>query len=195
MPSATGLTGAAGEYHVAAELSRRDWLATVTIKNAPGTDVLAQRRDGRHVIAIQTKTSTGTGFRLGVKDEIPAGREHEWYVLVSLGALLERPKFYVLPRHVLNALVYLEHREWLANSGRLHGFARVDTVRKTNPQRSIRSSWISDYLERWDLLDDSAWKAPFLGAPVFLELADDLPLPPDYRPLRRGRKRRLARDA
>ena len=33
----TGLTGAAGEYYVAAELSRRGWLATVTIKNAPGT--------------------------------------------------------------------------------------------------------------------------------------------------------------
>ena len=30
----TGLTGAAGEYYVAAELSRRGWLATVTIKNA-----------------------------------------------------------------------------------------------------------------------------------------------------------------
>jgi integrase len=39
----TGLTGAAGEYYVAAELSLRDWLATVTIKNAPGTDVLAQK--------------------------------------------------------------------------------------------------------------------------------------------------------
>ena len=57
MPSATGLTGAAGEYYVAAELSRRSWLATVTIKNSPGTDVLAQRLDRRRLVAIQTKCS------------------------------------------------------------------------------------------------------------------------------------------
>jgi hypothetical protein len=40
----TGLTGAAGEYYTVAELSRRGWLATVAIKNSPGTDVLAQKR-------------------------------------------------------------------------------------------------------------------------------------------------------
>jgi hypothetical protein len=36
----TGLTGAAGEYHVAAQLSQRGWLATITKKNSPGTDEL-----------------------------------------------------------------------------------------------------------------------------------------------------------
>ncbi|HSI36145.1 MAG TPA: hypothetical protein VK986_21355, partial [Tepidisphaeraceae bacterium] len=49
----TGLTGAAGEYHVAAELSRRGRLATVTIKNSPGTDVLAQRRDRSAMVAAE----------------------------------------------------------------------------------------------------------------------------------------------
>ena len=55
----TGLTGAAGEYYVAAELSRRGWLATVTIKNAPGTAVLAQNPITKLTVAIQTKTSSG----------------------------------------------------------------------------------------------------------------------------------------
>jgi hypothetical protein len=91
LPSATGLTGAAGEYHVAAELSRRDWLATVTIKNSPGTDVLAQRRDRRRIVALQTKTaSRGSLFRLSVKDEDPGERDNEWYALVALGELTER---------------------------------------------------------------------------------------------------------
>ena len=36
----TNLIGAAGEYYVAAELSRSGWLATVTLKNARGIDVL-----------------------------------------------------------------------------------------------------------------------------------------------------------
>jgi hypothetical protein len=54
-----GLIGAAGEYYVAAELSRRGWLATVTVKNAPGTDVLAQRADTGRMFAVQTKTASG----------------------------------------------------------------------------------------------------------------------------------------
>ena len=85
MPSTSGLVGAAGEYYVAAELSRRDWLATVTIKNSPGTDVLAQRLDRRRIVAIQTKTaSPGSHFRLNVKDEAPGERDNEGYVRVSL---------------------------------------------------------------------------------------------------------------
>ena len=184
MPSATGLTGAAGEYHVAAELSRRDWLATVTIKNSPATDVLARRHDRRNIIAIQTKTaSPGNHFRLTREDEIPGERDCEWYVLVSLRGLLDRPSFYVLPRHVVAALTYLEHREWLANKGRLHKIARGAHERKENKQRQIRSAWIEGYLEKWDLLDHSAWDSPFLGIPIFLELAAETPLPPNYRPL------------
>jgi hypothetical protein len=186
MASATGLTGAAGEYYVAAELSRRDWLATVTIKNSPRADVLAQRPDGSRIVAIQTKTSSGNSFRLADKDERPESRDHEWYVLVALRGPLDRPSFYIVPRHVIAALAYLEHREWLANTGRLHNFARG--VRNENPGRTIRALWVNGYLERWDLLDGSAYTAPYLGEAVFLELADEIGLPDAYRRLRRTRE-------
>jgi hypothetical protein len=180
----TGLTGAVGEYHVAAELSRRDWLATVTIKNSPGTDVLAQRRDRSAVIAVQVKTaSPGSHFRLSEKDEVPAERVNEWYVLVALAGELERPRFYVLPRHVVAALAYLEHRAWLREIGPLHGPPRGGRQRKDNPARQIRADWVTGYLENWDLLDQSAWAAPYLGAAAFLTLQREVPLPPAYRPL------------
>lgn len=79
------MTGAAGEYYVAAELSRRGWLATVTIKKAPGTDVLAQRMETALTVATQTKTSSsGKRFLLSEKDERLARTSHEWYVLVRL---------------------------------------------------------------------------------------------------------------
>jgi hypothetical protein len=110
----TGLTGAAGEYYLAAELSRRGWLATVTIKNAPGTDVLAQDVETGQVIALQTKTaSPGSGFRLSMKDEATTENENEWYALVGLGGLDARPEFYLAPRNVLATIVYVSHREWL----------------------------------------------------------------------------------
>jgi hypothetical protein len=177
MPSTRGLVGAAGEYYVAAELSRRDWLATVTIKNSPGADVLAQRLDRRRIVAIQTKTaSPGSHFRLNVKDEALGERDNEWYVLVSLRGDEERPAFYVVPRHVMAAIVYLEHRDWLHHHDRLRAPVRTSQQRKANPMRTIRASWIEGYRENWALLDGSAWDAPFLADPVFLDLAAEVPL-------------------
>lgn len=176
--------GAAGEYYVAAELSRRDWLATVTIKNSPGTDVLAQRLDRRRIVAIQTKTaSPGSHFRLNVKDEAPGERDNEWYVLVALGGDHERSTFFVVPRHVMAAIVYLEHRDWLHQLDRLRAPVRVGHQRKANPMRTIRGVWIEGYKEKWELLDGSAWEAPFLADPIFLELAHEVPLPDSYRRL------------
>jgi hypothetical protein len=187
----TGLTGAAGEYHVAAELLRRNWLATVTIKNAPRTDVLAQRLDRHRLIAIQTKTaSEGSNFTLGERDEDPGESEDQWYVLVGLRDILERPRFYVLPRHAMAAIAYLEHRDWLTPTGLLHSFARADRERITSSRRTIRPRWIEHYLEAWDQLDGSALAAPFRGDPVFLELARRLGLPDGFPPLNRAPRRR-----
>jgi len=190
MPSTSGLVGAAGEYYVAAELSRRDWLATVTIKNSPGTDVLAQRLDRRRIVAIQTKTaSPGSHFRLNVKDEAPGERDNEGYVRVSLRGDDERSAFYVVPRHVMAAIVYLEHRDWLHHHDRLRAPMRTSQQRKANPMRTIRGTWIEGYRENCALLDGLAWEAPFLADPVFLELAAEVPLPDTFRSLNRTRAR------
>jgi hypothetical protein len=185
VPSATGLTGATGEYYVAAELSRRQWLATVTIKNSPGTDVLAQRLDRRRIVAVQTKTASpgSKWFRLGAKDEDPGERDNEWYVFIALRGIAERPSFYVVPRHHAAAIVYLEHQDWLRSLGHLQKPARSGAVRNDSMTRSIWPKWVMGYLERWDLLDESAWEAPFLGEPALLDLAVQVPLPSSYRPL------------
>jgi hypothetical protein len=39
-------------------LSRRGWLATVTMKNSPDTDVLAQHPESERLIRVQTKTAS-----------------------------------------------------------------------------------------------------------------------------------------
>jgi Holliday junction resolvase-like predicted endonuclease len=54
--AAYNITGVAGEYFVAAELSRRGWIATMTIKNTPNIDVIATTIDGKRSINIQVKT-------------------------------------------------------------------------------------------------------------------------------------------
>ncbi len=184
MARPTGLTGAAGEYHVAAELSRRSWLATVTIKNAPGTDVLAQRLDRRTVVAIQTKTaSPGSQFTLNKKDESWGVADNEWYVLVGLAGDTERPNFYIVPRHVIAAFAYLVHRDWVTSLGVIHKPAKPGKIRQFNDRRTIRRAWLGGYEESWELLDASAWVAPYRGLPEFPELSRMVPLPSDFPPL------------
>jgi hypothetical protein len=116
--SVTGLTGAAGEYHVAAELSRRGWLATVTIKNAPGTDVLAQDLVTGQMVSIQVKTaSPGNDLQLSAKAEAATAERNAWFVMVQLGALDVRPNFFVVPRNVVAACLFAEHTWWVRTPG------------------------------------------------------------------------------
>jgi hypothetical protein len=182
-----GLTGACGEYHVAAELSRRGWLATVTIKNSPGTDVLAQHLETGRVVMIQTKTaSPGSNFRLKSSDERVARNDNEWYALVGLRGVDERPDFYLLPRNHVALHLYVGHRHWLSEPGR-GGRPRVDS--------SIRSIYRADvvpYQERWELLEHANTDIPYGLPDWLLKRAASIGLPPDHPDEARARAGRLA---
>jgi hypothetical protein len=129
----TALTGAAGEYYVAAELSRRGWAASITPRGAERTEVLAQHLETKTVVAIQVKTmAVGNRFRLGAKNEAPTTATNEWYGLVRLGDATEAPMVFIAPRNFIAAYVYLDHTLWLstpAKSGKPH---------KDNPIRNVR---------------------------------------------------------
>lgn len=64
-------SGIAGEYLVAAELTRRGHVASLTLKNTQGIDVLASNPAGSRTVAIQVKCNQGTAaeWMLGVKSE------------------------------------------------------------------------------------------------------------------------------
>ena len=51
--------GVAGEYFVAAELSRRGYIASITLRKTRGIDVLATNSEATHAVNIQVKTSQG----------------------------------------------------------------------------------------------------------------------------------------
>jgi len=48
-----GITGIAGEYYVAAELSRRGFMASITLRNNDSVDILACEPNGFKTFAIQ----------------------------------------------------------------------------------------------------------------------------------------------
>lgn len=63
------ITGMAGEYLVAGQMSLRGWTANLTYKNYPGVDIIGQHhRLGDNTIAkIQVKASEYQSFWVGVK--------------------------------------------------------------------------------------------------------------------------------
>lgn len=169
----TGLTGAAGEYFVAAELSLRGWLATVTIKNAPGTDVLAQKAGTGVTVAIQTKTASyGMNFQLNAKCETPSVTSNEWYVFVKLHEERTRPSFYIVPRNIVAAAVYAQHRAWLAEPGK-NGQPHKDT-----PRRTLLPRLLAGYEDRWDLLDAPSTEAPLLIGQKYRDDVANFGVPP-----------------
>ena len=92
--------GISGEYFVAAELSRRGYVASLTLRNTRGIDVLASNADATKSVGIQVKTCQGTKpeWLLNVKAENDSA-ENLFYVFVCLpeqGA----PSFYVVLRRV-----------------------------------------------------------------------------------------------
>jgi len=90
------ITGVAGEYFVAAELSRRGWIATLTLKNTPNIDVIATTPDGLRTINIQVKTRSiknRAGWILNKKFETLVPGENFYLAFVDLKGLDERPDF------------------------------------------------------------------------------------------------------
>jgi hypothetical protein len=56
---------------------------------------------------------------MGAKDETAETGTSEWFICVRLPPdLAQRPHFYVLPRMVVSALLYLDHRHFLATPGK-----------------------------------------------------------------------------
>lgn len=150
--------GAAGTYHVAAQLAQRGWDTSLTIGNTPRTDLLAQHSAHRRLIAVQCKTSSGSqDFVLSAACESPSPPgQDEWFVLTTLRAPDARPEFYVVPRDVIAAYIHIGHRAWLK------GVARDGTPHRDSRMRSAERGMLQGYRERWDLLDEPASEAPYL---------------------------------
>jgi len=146
MKIASLLAGVAGEYFVAAELSRRGNIASISLRNTRGIDILATNREASRSITIQCKTNqlARKAWILNEKSEDFVSDTH-FYVFVALGGVLERPSYHVVPSRVVAEHTSSGHRQWLLTPGR-DGRKHVDS--------QVRKFSDSDdkYLERWDLL-------------------------------------------
>ncbi|KQQ39133.1 hypothetical protein ASF58_22845 [Methylobacterium sp. Leaf125] len=129
------LTGNAGLYHVARELSRRGWHVMPTVRNARGADLYAASSDEKIVLPIQSKA-------LSKKVPVPLGGSLEtlrspWWV-VTTNANTALPSCYVLT---------LDEVRTGAHRG-------VNDAGKVSYWLQPKAYALSAYLEAWSRLGD-----------------------------------------
>ena len=132
---------------MAAELSQRGFIASISLRNTRGIDILATNSEGRRSVTIQCKTNqlSKNSWVLNEKCESFVSENH-FYVFVVLGKQTERPRYHVVPSNVVAEAVRSGHRKWLDTPGRRGQPHKENKIRKFE-------DLTNEYLERWDLLD------------------------------------------
>jgi hypothetical protein len=142
-PLSAALSGVAGEYFVAAELSRRGYIAALTLKNTRGVDILVSRTGSKQRATIQVKAIKGSGkeWVLTKKDEA-CGEPNHFYVFVALNGTKE-PEYYVVPSETVAKQCRENHASWLSGKKR-DGMPRKDSdMRIFSPGADFCGKWSS----------------------------------------------------
>lgn len=139
------LSGTAGEYFVAAELSRRGLIAALLPYDSRGVDLLVASPDGSRSIAIQVKTNQDSRkeWLLGEKAERIADSTI-FYVFVNLNGR-NSPSYHIVPSEIVATVCATYHQGFLERS-------RSDGRRnKDNPRRKFLDRE-NKYRDAWDIL-------------------------------------------
>jgi hypothetical protein len=140
------LSGVAGEYFVAAELSRRGFIASITLRNSRGVDIQVTNADASHSVTIQVKTNQGSGrgWLMNSKAEGRHSKNH-FYVFVNLNGLHGSPDYFVVPSKKVSDYITKGHAAWLKEPGRDGQKHNDSNMRKFADPKGA-------YLDRWELL-------------------------------------------
>jgi len=138
----TQLSGIAGEYFVAAELSRKGFIAAVTLRNTRGADILVSRPGGKKSATIQVKTMQNGRIEwlLTKSDETPKGENH-YYVFVALNGRHGQPEYHVVPGDHVAAWCTDNHQKWLKGKKRDGSKRKDSSMRVFRPGEDFRNGW------------------------------------------------------
>jgi hypothetical protein len=141
------LTGVSGEYFVAAELSRRGYICSVTLKNTKGIDILVCNEDSTKTLGIQVKTNqiNKREWMLNEKSEKMIDT-NIMYVFINLISQNILPEFYIVPSKVVSDYITNDHQIWLSTIGKKGQQHNDSSMRKFKDLEQV-------YLNRWDLLN------------------------------------------
>ena len=124
-------TAIAGEYFVAAELTKRGWDAALTRKNTPSIDILAASPTTGDVVRIDVKTrKTRRPYAFDVGPKGIGIDACDFIICIALGDLDDAPRYWIIPAET----------------------ARERTM--IYPTRCvIRKPEFEEFYDAWDLLD------------------------------------------
>ena len=150
--------GNASQFFIAGELCRRGYAVVVTMGNSPNTDILCSNLAGTKFVHIQVKTFV-PGNRtcsLGAKAEKDFGENFFWILGGIPTPDSQRAfEYYIIPARVMALKVKEAHALWLKTPGMKGQAHNATTVRTVHlPPGKSFSGWdISEYRERWDLIE------------------------------------------
>lgn len=141
----SGLSGVAGEYFVAAQLSRLGYVASINLKNTRGVDILVMNEAAMDSVMIQVKTKQDSKreWMLTKKADTLISAKL-FYVFVNLHGADGHPDYFIVPSAEVAAAGRKDHEDWLAAPGK-------KGPHKDNSIRMFRDPK-GHYKDRWDLL-------------------------------------------
>ena len=150
--------GIAGEFYTLAQLSHRDYIATFTMGNAKGVDILVTNSDLNRVYLVEVKTTT----KLPRKESLfgdekfyiwAMSKKHEnrsednlIYCFVFLPTPSEKPKYFLVHSKEVARYVKWQHEHWLGT--------RKKTVKDTSMRNfRIEASDPNSYEDNWGIFE------------------------------------------
>ena len=140
------LTGLAGEYHVAAELCRRGFFASLPLKNYPKVDIFVMHPIEQYAVPIQVKTVARGEGKWGFFVPKDATSYQGLFVFVLLGDD-EHPyeTFILTPEQV-------QERAGRARHDFMTARPHPDGMKEEDQLFMLRESQIDDRREAWDIV-------------------------------------------
>jgi hypothetical protein len=131
---------------VAGELTRRGYMASVTLRNSDSIDIHASKIGEHKLFLIQVKTTQNSkrAWQLTKKSE-SLQNPNLFYVFVLLKGIQERPDYFIVPSLIVANYTRKSHANWLATPGK-NGQAHNDNNMRIFDDEGGK------YLERWDLI-------------------------------------------
>lgn len=130
----TSISGAAGVYFVAGELSRKGYIALTTTRNTKGIDLIVSNVGFTKTAYLQVKTNSYKyDFWIVGKPEV---RDNLFYVFVNLLGGQEKPEYYIVPSQD----VYQQFQSW-QNRRKYEELSDADKVQITNLVKSGKTAW------------------------------------------------------
>ena len=151
--------GNASQFFVAGELCRRGYSAVVTLGNTPNVDVLCSNTAGTRFVHIQVKTFLpgNKTCSVGTKAQRDFGPSFFWILAgIPSPETDHHFQYYIIPSKDMAHNVSHAHNLWLktpGSKGQPHKDSNVRIVHL--PPHKSSGEWdISQYLNRWDLIEE-----------------------------------------